>query len=116
MLSFSGSMLIALSGFLLLPLLIAVICGEYEKDLHTITAFSFPAILSVLLGILLKKSFRADNPNSLQAALICSIGWLGFSAIGALPYVLGIHSSFLDGYFEAMSGFTTTGITMFSGS
>ena len=114
-LSFSGSLLIALSGFLLLPLLTAVICGEYEKDLHTITAFLLPAALSVSFGLLLKKSFRSENPNSLQAALICSVGWLGFSAIGALPYVIGIHSSYLDGYFEAMSGFTTTGITMFTG-
>ncbi len=113
--SFSGSLLLALSGFLLLPLVIALIFREYEKDLHTIAAFSLPAVLSVSLGFLLKKSFRSDNPNSLQAALICSVGWLGFSAIGALPYVLGIHSSFLDGYFEAMSGFTTTGITMFTG-
>jgi trk system potassium uptake protein TrkH len=100
---------------LLLPVLIAVICGEYKKDLHTITAFSLPAVLSVILGLLLKKFFRSNNPNSLQAALICSVGWLSFSAIGALPYVFGIHSSFLDGYFEAMSGFTTTGITMFTG-
>jgi trk system potassium uptake protein TrkH len=38
-----------------------------------------------------------------------------FSAIGALPYVIGIGSSYLDGYFEAMSGFTTTGITMYTG-
>lgn len=114
-LSFCGSLLIALAGFLLLPLLIAVICGEYKKDLHTITAFFLPAVLSVSLGILLKKSFRSDNPNSLQAALICSVGWLGFSAIGALPYVLGIQSSYIDGYFEAMSGFSTTGITMYTG-
>jgi trk system potassium uptake protein len=43
------------------------------------------------------------------------MGWLIASAIGALPFVIGIHSSFLNGYFEAMSGFTTTGITMYTG-
>lgn len=43
------------------------------------------------------------------------LGWLGFSAIGAVPFVIIIDSSFLDGLFEAMSGFTTTGITVYTG-
>lgn len=47
--------------------------------------------------------------------LICALGWLSVSAAGALPFVIGISSSYLNGYFEAMSGFTTTGITVFSG-
>ncbi|OPL17822.1 MAG: hypothetical protein AVO35_08055 [Candidatus Aegiribacteria sp. MLS_C] len=37
------------------------------------------------------------------------------SASGAFPYVLGIGAGYLDAYFETMSGFTTTGITMFTG-
>ena len=47
--------------------------------------------------------------------LVCSLGWIIFSAIGALPFVIGIKSSYINGVFEAMSGFTTTGITMFTG-
>ena len=29
--------------------------------------------------------------------------------------MIGINSTYLDGFFEAMGGFTTTGITMFTG-
>jgi len=63
----------------------------------------------------LQRLFVVEHPTRLQSALICSVGWLGFSAIGALPFLIGIDSTYLDGFFEAMSGFTTTGITMFTG-
>jgi trk system potassium uptake protein TrkH len=78
-------------------------------------AFLVPAALCFGLGLVFKKSFHAKTPNVIQATLICSLGWLGFSAIGAIPFVIGIHSTYLDGFFEAMSGFTTTGITMYTG-
>jgi trk system potassium uptake protein TrkH len=47
--------------------------------------------------------------------LICALGWIVLSAAGAIPYVLGLGASYLDAYFETMSGFTTTGITVFTG-
>jgi trk system potassium uptake protein TrkH len=47
--------------------------------------------------------------------LTCALGWLLVSAVGALPFVIALGSNCLDAYFEAMSGFTTTGITVLSG-
>jgi trk system potassium uptake protein TrkH len=35
--------------------------------------------------------------------------------LGAIPYVISIDATYLDAFFETMSGFTTTGITMFVG-
>ncbi len=47
---------------------------------------------------------------------IVTIGWLLFSIFGALPYVIGnIAPTFIDAFFEAMSGFTTTGSTVLVG-
>ena len=114
-LHYCGPLLIALACALTIPLLLAIICGEFHKDLRTLEAFLLPAALSLFLGILLQRLFVVEHPTRLQSALICSVGWLGFSAIGALPFVIGIGSTYLDGFFEAMSGFTTTGITMFTG-
>jgi trk system potassium uptake protein TrkH len=114
-LRFCGPLLIALGCFLTLPLIFVLVCGEFHQDSLTLRAFVLPGAFSLLLGILLKRIFREANPNRLQATLICCVGWLGFSAIGALPYVIGIDSTYLDGFFEAMSGFTTTGITMYTG-
>jgi len=114
-LHYCGPLLIALACALTIPLLLVLIYGEYHKDLLTLEAFLLPAALSLFLGILLHRIFVVEYPTRLQSALICSVGWLGFSAIGALPFVIGIDSTYLDGFFEAMSGFTTTGITMFTG-
>jgi trk system potassium uptake protein TrkH len=50
-----------------------------------------------------------------EGFLIVSLTWLGAAALGALPYLLSGEdqlSSPVDAYFEAMSGFTTTGATV----
>ena len=114
-LHFSGSLLIALGFFLLAPLIPVLLFGEFNQGYITLKAFLVPSILSLTTGIGLTRLFRAEKPTMLQSMFICTLGWLVFSAVGALPFVLGIQSSFLDGYFEAMSGFTTTGITVFTG-
>jgi trk system potassium uptake protein TrkH len=110
-LNITGSLLIILGCFLLLPLVVGFLYGEGEA----IRSFLIPSLISFLLGFLLRGLFRSENPNTTQAMLICSVGWLVCSAIGALPFVIGINTSYLNGFFEAMSGFTTTGITMFTG-
>lgn len=48
-----------------------------------------------------------------EALLFVTLGWLLASAFGALPYHLaGTFPGYLDAYFEAMSGYTTTGATV----
>lgn len=48
---------------------------------------------------------------------VVTLMWAGMSAFAALPFMLtpAVHASFTDAYFEAMSGYTTTGATAFSG-
>ncbi|MGB3341353.1 MAG: TrkH family potassium uptake protein [bacterium] len=110
-----GSILILLGFFLLLPLLILFIYKELQQGWRTLFAFLLPSTISFLLGFFLKILFKSGNPTKLQAMLVCSLGWIVFSAVGALPFVIGLQSSYINGVFEAMSGFTTTGITMFTG-
>ena len=110
-----GSLLILLGFFLLLPLVLILIYREQEQSWRTLFAFLLPSIISFSIGLSLRSLFRSANPTKLQAMLVCSLGWMVFSAVGALPFVIGIKSSYINGVFEAMSGFTTTGITMFTG-
>ena len=110
-----GSLLILLGFFLMLPLIVSFLYKEQHQGWDMLSAFLIPGIISLLLGLSLKTLFKAANPTKLQAMLVCSLGWIIFSAVGALPFVIGIQSSYINGVFEAMSGFTTTGITMFTG-
>jgi trk system potassium uptake protein TrkH len=111
-----GSLLVVLSGFLAVPAVMAWAWGERSAGGGpAVWAFVGPAVLSLGSGLGLKTVFRRRGLGGVQAALICALGWVVCSAVGALPFVLGIGASYLDGYFETMSGFTTTGITMFGG-
>ncbi|MCK5611888.1 TrkH family potassium uptake protein, partial [Candidatus Pacearchaeota archaeon] len=42
------------------------------------------------------------------------MAWLILSLFGCIPFYLGAKLSFLDAYFETVSGFTTTGMTVFT--
>jgi len=113
-LSFLGSLFIVLGVALVIPLAFAFLNGEISQGYRTVSAFSLSSLLALSLGAVCRTVFRRSALSSPQAMLVCSLGWMGFSAIGAIPFVVGIHASYLDAFFETMSGFTTTGITMFT--
>jgi trk system potassium uptake protein TrkH len=112
----TGSLLMVLGVLLPVPIIVAAVYwGTRGDGWRTVAAFAVPALCSTLAGLILRRVFRDGKVDAAGAMLICAIGWLAASAVGAVPFVLGIRASGLDGYFEAMSGFTTTGITVFSG-
>ena len=113
--SICGSLFVFLGVFLLVPLVVALLYGEFLHGVTTLFAFLIPSAIAFVIGGLCRLFFPTQAPSSVQAMLICSVAWLGFSAIGGLPFVISIHANYVDGFFEAMSGFTTTGITMFTG-
>jgi trk system potassium uptake protein TrkH len=103
------------SGFVLLaPVVVLLIYAKSGPAEVSVYVYFVPAVLSLALGLLLKRrpSFRALDSRG--AMLLCAFGWIVVSAIGALPFCLGLRISYLDAFFEAVSGFTTTGITMLS--
>ena len=113
---FIGYLLRMLGLILLVPLIVVFIYwGKYDDGWYTVLAFVIPALAAFSLGLILRGVFK--NPAELDmtgSMLICSLSWLFMSAFAALPFVIGINSSYLNGYFESMSGFTTTGITVYS--
>ena len=101
------------SGFVLLaPVVVLLIYAKSGPAEVPVYAYFIPAVLSLALAMLLKRrpSFRALDSRG--AMLLCVLAWIVVSAIGALPFCLGLNISYLDAFFEAVSGFTTTGITM----
>ncbi len=113
--SFVGSLLMILGLFLLIPLLLVFLFGEYGQSPLTFQAFLIAAGVAFGLGIIFKILFKQRPPNIVQAIFICSFGWIIISAVGAIPFLVALKTNYLNAYFETMSGFTTTGITMFTG-
>jgi len=114
---FVGNLLEILGVILLLPLVVVFIYwGERGDDWVTVNAFIATALISFSFGMILRSKFKPETLDTTGCMLMCAIGWLSVSALGALPFVIAIPSTnYLNAYFEAMSGFTTTGITVFSG-
>jgi len=115
MLAYLGAVFRVFGLLLLLPLLVLVIYREQEPREVSHLCFMAPAALALLLGLLLKGTRRLKPLDSRRSMLLCAVAWIGISGLGALPFSLGVPASYLDAYFEAVSGFTTTGITMFNG-
>ncbi len=114
-LNFTGKILVVLGFILLTPLACVLIFHETDSGLTTILSFVIPAAASLSTGLVLSMAFAPRSMSNVRAMLICGAGWIACSAFGALPYVIGLGTGYLDAFFEAVSGFTTTGITMLSG-
>jgi trk system potassium uptake protein TrkH len=113
---FLGYLLDTLGVVFLIPLVMVFLHWGHSGDgSRTVIAFLVPSVVSFICARMLRSGFKPEAPDTTGSMIICALSWLVASAVGALPFVIGMGSSYLNGYFEAMSGFTTTGITMFSG-
>ncbi|WP_288943052.1 TrkH family potassium uptake protein [uncultured Roseovarius sp.] len=81
--------------------------------------FAESAILTILVGALVSVAChnRVADALNIQQAFLLTVGvWVILPAFGTLPFMLGeTQASFTDAMFEAMSGLTTTGSTVFVG-
>lgn len=114
-LHFIGNLLEILGLIFLFPLIVVLVYWGEGDGWITATSFVIASIISFSLGMILRHEFKPAALNPAGSMLICALSWIIVSAIGALPFVIAARSNYLDAYFEAMSGFTTTGITIFSG-
>jgi trk system potassium uptake protein TrkH len=68
---------------------------------------------SSLLLILASRKARMDRMGMREAMAAVALSWVAASAVGGLPYLFhGSARTYTDSFFEAMSGFTTTGSTI----
>ena len=85
---------------------------------HGINVFSMPfaALITVLTGFILTFSTRrhkGEAINHREGVITICLSWLMLSVFGGLPFLLSkCVPNFTDAFFEALSGFTTTGSTV----
>ena len=85
---------------------------------HGINVFSMPfaALITVLTGFILTFSTRRQKGQALnhrEGVITICLSWLTMSVFGGLPFLLSKSvPNFTDAFFEALSGFTTTGSTI----
>jgi trk system potassium uptake protein TrkH len=76
-------------------------------------AIALTLVTGVLLAIVTRKSKR--DLRIRDGFLMVALVWTVLPIFAALPLMIGLHLSFTDAYFEAVSGLTTTGATILTG-
>jgi len=112
-LHYLGIVLIAFAFLQALPLIISAMYLETVQFPFRI--YVIPAAVSAALGVGLVSLFRARPLAGGTAMATAALGWFTLSLIGAVPYWLALKITYLDAFFETVSGFTTTGATLFVG-
>ncbi|MBU1366807.1 MAG: TrkH family potassium uptake protein, partial [Candidatus Omnitrophica bacterium] len=105
-----GRLILGLGAFMLAPPVVALLRGEVSPFFD----FFISLLIIASLGFSLLIFFPLKKEVSwIHAFFTVSAGWLVFSLLGAIPLYLSSHFfSFVDAWFEAMSGFSTTGLTL----
>ncbi|KJZ83879.1 MULTISPECIES: TrkH family potassium uptake protein [Clostridium] len=108
-LSILGNVVKYMVALLFVPLLIALYYGEGDAK-----SFLLTILIGAPIGFILS-NIKAEKKAiyAKEGFLIVGFAWIIISAIGALPFVIsGAIPSFIDAFFETVSGFTTTGATI----
>lgn len=102
---------------MLFPLLWAAHDDLYGTE---VKAFSMTIFLGLVAVFLLRVCFRVvkadyNKITAKDGLAIVGISWVCLSLFGALPlYFSGVAGSFTNAFFEVVSGYTTTGSSIFS--
>lgn len=104
-----GRMLGVEALVLLIPALVSVIYGEEGWKAFLLTS-GILVLLYVLLG---RKKPEDSTIYGKDGFIIIACAWILWSVFGALPfYISGEIPTYVDAFFETVSGFTTTGSTI----
>lgn len=96
---------------LLVPLVVSFIFDDGSSNIF-ITTFLVIFIPSIIAWQLTKKS--KEEMGVKEGFVIITLFWIVLSLVGSMPFYL-YGMSFVDSFFESMSGITTTGATVISG-
>ena len=95
----------------LTPLIVALVYNEPNY-----LSFLIPSGFSILIGYILRRSFKGKNRRMglKHAMMIAALAWLWAALIGSLILMSATHINFLNAYFESMSAWTGSGLSIFT--
>ncbi len=104
-----GLILTIEAAFMVLPLIISLCESDGDWKYFLIT---MAGCLVIGIPLLLIKNVKT-NLYAKDGFIIVALSWILLSLVGAVPFTIsGTIPNYLDAVFEAVSGFTTTGVTI----
>ncbi|WP_297209729.1 MULTISPECIES: TrkH family potassium uptake protein [Thermodesulfovibrio] len=108
-----GIILIILSIFMLVPVGVSVL--NNSSDILALSISFLVTLFSGSVMLALTKQYKHVDLMYRESFMAVTLSWISVTFFGALPYIFtGTVSSLTDAFFEAMSGFTTTGASIFA--
>lgn len=105
-----GLLVVIEAIFMLVPLATAFFYHESDS-----TAFAIGAIFTAVAGLLMVFAVRPSHHHmgKREGFLLTALVWIVFSFFGLVPFMLcSTPMSFTDAFFESMSAFSTTGVSV----
>ncbi|AFN04785.1 potassium transporter [Pyrococcus furiosus DSM 3638] len=107
-----GAILQGIGLAYLVPVLLA---WFYPEEIPLVIYFAIPGFSCIILGWVLSKHMeKIEDVNLRQAMMASAFIWLFASLVSVIPFMGIAKMRFVDSYFETMSAWTGTGLTMMS--
>lgn len=110
-----GKIMVLIGVLSMVPMLVVFFDKSQVKYLYS---FFLPGIISIVLGLLISIDFKEIEEKSVfstslrKSIKLVLFSWFYCFFIGALPLWLGGQLNLFQAFFESVSGFTTTGLTV----
>lgn len=105
-----GKIVVGFALFMIFPMAVSLLAGEIDPFFDFLISFLLCAAVGMTLHIF---CYIRHEPRWSHGMIIVSFSWIITALLGAVPLYLSQHfNSFLDAFFEAMSGLTTTGLSL----
>lgn len=106
-----GWLLMIEAFFMLAPLVVSLVFNEIDEAIY----FGISIVLTLVVGVMMNHLIRPKSKTmrKREGLLLTATVWAFFSIFGMLPFLFtNTVNGITDGFFEAMSGFTTTGASV----
>ncbi len=104
-----GIVMMGIGVVMLIPIFVALIYGETAYGGYLISG-----ILSISVGYIFRRSFPDKaNLRLKHGMIIAGFAWLWAALMGSICLMYATDVSFLNGYFESMSAWTGTGLSIY---
>ncbi len=105
--------ILRIEGFFMFP---ALFISLYKNEHNCVVAFGITIAITMILGqALLMIRPKRKEIFAREGFAIVSLSWIAMSLFGALPFYISREiPTFIDCFFETVSGFTTTGSSILS--
>ncbi len=93
---------------------LAMISSLYFREYEGLQDFFVLSLICIISGLALRFGIHAGDTELKHAVIVAAVGWMLAAVVGAVPFMIIEHSSFIDGFFEAMSGWSGTGLSIYA--